>query len=347
MNKIEEKLKEKIMGCLLAGAIGNAFGSPFESMDYYEIEKKFGRVEKFIDPNCLITEDDCHHTMVLTEAYLNRKERLNSFDLAKSWLELLNKERSFYSTGNTMDLLANGYSPQMTGILNLDTGAALMAIAPVGIYNACDPYNAYIDAIEISELNQGRMDVEVAALFAAAVAEAFKEDSSMESIVDLLIKIAPDKNFQLYGSLKEVNIKNKLEQILGIVSKYNDIYDAREEIYKHCLSGWNDIEPLEVFILSIGVFYGTKGDTGLSIIEGANMGRDADTIAGLMGSLNGTINGIKSVPNSLMNCVKNDIFKYYENISNSFVEILRNKFLKDRNILEVSDNYVYLIERKD
>ena len=36
-------LKSKIFGCLIGGAIGNVFGSPFENMHYLEIEKKYGK----------------------------------------------------------------------------------------------------------------------------------------------------------------------------------------------------------------------------------------------------------------------------------------------------------------
>ena len=67
-------LVEKISGCLLAGAIGNAMGSPVEGRFYTEIDKMHpGGVKTVLNPKCLESEDDNQMAALLVETYLRRE----------------------------------------------------------------------------------------------------------------------------------------------------------------------------------------------------------------------------------------------------------------------------------
>jgi len=291
-------LKSKITGCLLAGAIGNVFGSPFENMHYRDIEKKYGKrlITDILDPALIETEDDCNVALVLCKTYLENKKRINSFDYAEGWLKYIDPSNLYLCCQNSYNLMKAGISPQVTGALNLDTGAAIMAISPTGIYNACDPEQAYMDAIELTEIYARGIDVEVGAVFAAAIAEALKAKATVDSILNTILKMTPNKIINTYGFLKEVNLHEQVERAIDISSRYDDIYKARGVLYDNFQTSWHPIDPVEVFIFTVAIFVISKGDIDNAIVWGANIGRDSDTIANLTGSLSGALSGAENIP---------------------------------------------------
>ena len=45
----ESKLFDKILGCIIGGAVGDAMGIPVEMMHYEDIEAQFGKVTTFVE----------------------------------------------------------------------------------------------------------------------------------------------------------------------------------------------------------------------------------------------------------------------------------------------------------
>ncbi|MCL5985215.1 MAG: ADP-ribosylglycohydrolase family protein [Actinobacteria bacterium] len=324
---MKSDLKSKIFGCLLGGAIGNAFGSPFENMHYLEIEKKYGNrlIEDILYPGCIETEDDCNVTLVLSSTYINKGKRINSFDYCEGWLKYLDPSSLYLCCQNSYNLMKIGISPQVTGSLNLDTGAALMAITPAGIYNACDPDQAYIDAIELTEIYARGIDVEVAAVFAAAIAESMRRDATIDSILNIILEKTPNKIIRTYGNLKEVNLHEQVEKAIDIASRYDDFYKAREVLYDNFQTDWHSIDPVEFFIFTISIFVLARGDVDRGIVWGANIGRDADSIANLNGALAGALNGVEKIPRRLIDQVGSAYYDKYEKISDDFIKLIKKK----------------------
>ena len=87
----ESLLEDKIYGCLLASAIGNAMGSPVECMLYPEIEAKYpGGVLTVLLPERLESEDDNQMAMLLLETYLARQGRpVMARHFGNTWKERL------------------------------------------------------------------------------------------------------------------------------------------------------------------------------------------------------------------------------------------------------------------
>jgi len=67
------RLHDKLKGALLAGAIGNAMGSPVECRMFWEIDRQYpDGIQTILDPGRLEGEDDNQMAMLLVETYLER-----------------------------------------------------------------------------------------------------------------------------------------------------------------------------------------------------------------------------------------------------------------------------------
>jgi len=196
---------------------------------------------------------------------------------------------------NTYEMLRQGVSPRLTGIYNVVTGSAIMAMAPAGIYNAFDPQRAYIDAIDIGYMYQPKQDVDAACVMAACVAEALKPTATADSVVATALKFATKEKYVAFDDRKHNNLHDTIAQAIDIAGRYKDVFEVRAELYANCLQ-WHAIDPTEVLTLTLAIFVASQGDTRQAIIGGVNVGRDTDTIANLNGALTGALNGIGSVP---------------------------------------------------
>jgi len=296
-------LYKKVYGCLAAGAIGDQLGRPAEGWHYKDIDAKKGRLT---DPweasdrtaggdrNFEIGTDDTALSHILCHCYMEKGGRVTVEDYAKKWLEEM-QPRFFFCMRNTYELLKMGYSPRLTGALNIVTGSGLMAINPVGIYNACDPDAASADALEIASMYQRDLDMFIPGVIAAAIAEALRPGATVDSVIETAIRLAPDQPMTTFDERRFNNLKDTLVRAVEIGGKAADVFAAREGLYAEMLQ-YAAIDPQEVFALTFGVFKASRGDTEQAMLGGANIGRDSDTISSLNGQLTGALNGVESIP---------------------------------------------------
>lgn len=297
-------LFDKVYGCLGAGAIGDQLGRPAEGWHWRDIEEKKGRLtdpweagERTAggDRNFEIGTDDTALGQILCHAYLRKGGRITVEDYARQWLEEFQPTRFFFCMRNSYELLKMGYSPRMTGALNIVTGSGLMAINPVGIFNACDPDAAYADALEIASMFQRDLDMFIPGVIAGAIAAAFEPDATVDSVLDTAIRLAPEQPIITFDERRFDNLKATIIRAVEIGRNCADVFAAREPLYAEMLQ-YAAIDPQEVFALTFGIFAASGGDTEQAMLGGANIGRDADTISSLNGQLCGALNGMGAVP---------------------------------------------------
>jgi ADP-ribosylglycohydrolase len=142
-------------------------------------------------------------TRVLGEIYTSEGTHLDPFTFAERIVPMIADEpRWLAERGQEMPLvdrlfypekwllmrlrLANA-DPRLGGVGNMVNCGAAMYAAPVGIVNACDPVNAYREAVEIFSAHQWSYGLEAAAVMAACVAEAFKPGATVDSVVGVAI----------------------------------------------------------------------------------------------------------------------------------------------------------------
>lgn len=332
------KLFDKVLGCLAIGAIGDNLGRPVEGWHYKSIEEKYGRLEdpwlglKGGDPNFEIGTDDTALGQILCHCYIDRDRPILVEDYAEYWLKEMNPLKFFFCLRNTYELLKMGYSPRLSGVLNIVTGSGLMAINPVGIFNAGDPERAYVDGVNIASIVQRDLDIFIPGIIAAAIAEAFRPGATCDSVIETAIRVAPSKPIITFDERNPNNLKDTLIQAVEVAGRYDDVFSAREGLYEKCLQ-YAAIDPQEVLALTFGIFKASRGDTKMAVIGGANIGRDSDTISSLNGQICGAMNGFNSAPRQWTDGLKQSSGweRFYENaLKMTELVIKKNKKAQQR-----------------
>jgi ADP-ribosylglycohydrolase len=302
-------LQDKIYGNILAGAIGNAMGSPVESLYYWEIDAKYpGGIQTILDPQRLESEDDNQMAMLLTETYLAREgQPVMARDFGATWQARLNRDHFFpLCMGRAYDLICAGWDPRITGHWSVVTGSTVMCMEPVGIYNIADPEYASIDATAISYMYQRGLDMATAANLAATVAEALRPGATVNSVCKAALDTAPAEPLKTFDNRPFYSYRNYLETCLEVADKYNDVLEARKELCERALL-YHPIDPLELWGFSLAMFMIADGDVRQAAIGGTNIGRDSDTIAGRAAMLAGTLRGASGVPKEWMAMFKPEV----------------------------------------
>ncbi|MHB9027070.1 MAG: ADP-ribosylglycohydrolase family protein, partial [Armatimonadota bacterium] len=292
------RLFSKIYGCILAGAIGNAMGSPVEGQHYLKIDRKHpGGITTVLEPSRLESEDDNQMAMLLVETYLERDGLpVLARHFGHTWYERLNRDHFFpFCMGHAYDLIRQGWDPRITGHWIQVTGSTVMCMEPVGAYHLADPEWAQIDATAISYMYQRGLDVTAAAILAAATAEALSPDATVDGICNAALQAAPREPFRTFDQRAFASPHAYLTACLEIADRYDDVLAVRKELYEKCLL-YHMIDPLELLGFSLAMFKIARGDVRQAAIGGTNIGRDSDTISGRAAMLSGTLHGVEAVP---------------------------------------------------
>ncbi|MDO8587220.1 MAG: ADP-ribosylglycohydrolase family protein [Armatimonadota bacterium] len=320
-------LFDKVYGCILAGAIGNAMGSPVENRFYWEVDEKFpGGIKTVINPKCLESEDDNQMAMLLVETYLQREGHpVSARHFGRTWYDRLNRQH-FYAQcmGNAYDLIRKGWDPRITGHWSVVTGSTVMCMEPVGIYHLADPENAGIDAKAISYMYQRGLDVTAAVILASAVAEALRPEATVDSVCEAALKAAPKEKMNTFDKREFDSPYDYIVRCLEIAGKYDDVFAVRKELYDKCML-YHAIDPLEVIGFSLAMFKVADGDVRLAAIGGTNIGRDSDTIAGRAAMLSGALRGSGNVPQDWIDLFKPSVLEGIRGNSARLVELIVDK----------------------
>ena len=293
---------DAVYGCLIGGAIGDAMGAPVENWHYADIRERYGKVREFVAhdhgaglPGSVTDDSTLRHYMCL--AIVRKGGRITPDDYARVWLEDLNPDRLFHTERIALEKLRLGMSPWETGHGQLLADAAIMSIAPVGIINAGDPAQAYQDAFNVASIHQDGIERDAAATAAAGFAAAFAPGASAASV----IKAMEERGTQEVRRL--VSMAMDLARNAGIVERFVERFYATmldrsfpvppgQEWEKDRSPGPTSREVLPAVV---GIFYLCEGEANRCIVEGASFGRDADTIASVVGSLAGALRGAGAI----------------------------------------------------
>ncbi len=287
-------LFKKALGCLIGGLIGDSLGTPSEGMDYRAIDKQFGWIDDFSSDGT----DDTVMKNLLVEALINSNGNADMDDWAEVWLKRWNeifgdKQSKFFpSVLHTAHKLKQLDVPRMAALGNMPSSSSAMCISPVGIVNACNPRNAATQSYNLGSLihiHDVGFCQDGAAVIAAAVAEAFKPETDVKSIIDAAI------NYIMKRSGKE--LLDSIENMLRVAKEAKEYKTFRKAIYDQSEKYFKPItcDSRETVPITIALFYLSEGDVEKSITYGANFGRDADTIASMCGAIAGAYKGIEGI----------------------------------------------------
>jgi len=300
-----DKLFDKVYGCLIGGAIGDAMGAPAEDWHYTDIRPTFGRIRTFLPqparsrdgaPGQITDDTTLRHYMCL--AIIRKGGRITPDDYAGIWLSDLNPLRLFFTERIVVEKLRLGMSPWETGRGQPLADAAIMAVAPVGIINAGNAAQAYQDAFNLSSIHQDGIERDAAATAAAGFAAAFLPDASPKSILDTMLA------HSTFDTRRLIAIGRDLAAETGDVDLFTERFYLRylDRSFPRPPSWvWDKdrtVSPTsrEVLPIVCGLFELCGGEPEACISAGASFGRDADTIATVLGGLSGALCGASAIP---------------------------------------------------
>ncbi|MCL2733730.1 MAG: ADP-ribosylglycohydrolase family protein [Actinomycetia bacterium] len=284
---------ERVYGALIGQAVGDALGAPTEGLTRAQIVERYGWVSDFVDDDPAGT-DDTEYAVLTARLVLARGTGLTPNQVADSWTRnLVDQVGGFYGGGfsemTAINNLRDGLAPPVTGSDNHEmwSDGAAMRIAPVGILSAGDPAEAARLAAIEAQVSHSKDGVLCAQVIAAAVAAAMTADSWRE-VVDAALAAAPSDSWS----------GRNIRRAVDIASSHTGLAPALDELYERISIfhyPFADVGP-EATALAVGVFVAARGEYVPSVLGGTNIGRDADTIAAMAGSMAGALHGSSAVP---------------------------------------------------
>ena len=322
MSETTDLLLKKVSGCLYGGAIGDALGAPAEGRMPEEIRARYGYITDMVEgwdgPSDLGKgdgryTDDTHMVQLLCQCYIERGDHLDAHEFLRRIVpKMALEDRWVPERGRDMPLverlfypekwlyirwLANA-DPRYAGVGNMVNCGAAMYAAPVGIVNACDPARAYAEAVDIFSAHQYSFGLEAAAVMAACVAEAFRPDASVASIIDAALTVAKDGTADCIAAIADK--ASTLTDWRGAIAPLREVmrdYDTAPDDFKgqrgDGSNSWNPSREhaIEEVPIALGFLVVTGGDFEETIFGGVNYGRDNDSIAGMGGAIAGALHG--------------------------------------------------------
>jgi ADP-ribosylglycohydrolase len=351
---MQTNILDAVYGCLIGSAISEALGAPIEGMHYREIRAQYGKLTELIEsyrgntgnryedsrgeagiPGAVTDDATWRHYIAMT--IVRKGGRITPDDFAALLIEKMNPNRLWLNERIVYQKLLIGMNPWDMGRGTVPASCAMMAIAPVGIINAGDPAQAYQDALDIAGVNQDEVNRDAAGTLAAGIAVALMPGATVEDVL---------KAMEKYSSFV---IKHTIILAMDLARASATVDEFAEKFYGRMLD-WTAPSPpwkgawdktyyesgnsLEVLPAVMGILYLTGGDVNQCIIEGANFGRDCDTIGNIVAGLAGCLQGAGAIRQSWKDVVETanaDFFAElegdpsanYYSLSKRLVEALR------------------------
>ncbi len=335
-------LADKIAGCLVSAAIGDALGGATETYLPHEIRQRWGGwVEGIVPPynpdwatrkplapfhkgDGHVT-DDTLMVRALVSVYSEKRAHLDAHDVAELLVPRLIGERVWIPELETETVLlqrlalAEKYlslrlhwahvDPREAGVGNAVNCGAAMYMAPVGCVNAADPDAAYAEAIEITGAHQSSFGREAAGVMAAVTAAAMAPGATVDDVVGTALRLAKDGTRTAIEAVCET-ARGQSHWSDAIAS--GAIRDAIRP-YDLVAEGYRDrglaahrpsrLHSIEELPVALGFLVLADGNWHDTVFGAVNYGRDADSIATMGGALAGALGGRGAVPTDLSEAV--------------------------------------------
>lgn len=286
-------LLDRARGCLVGQAIGDALGAPVEGYKPSSIRQRYGRIDDFLQDHPVGTDDTEYavlNALILLEVGLEPSEAA----LLDVWRRWLMAPDSGFSGGGFSDVIAmsnlrRGLRPPGSGRFNQQgwSDGLAMAVGPIGVACAGEPDRAASVAERLGSVTNGRDGIHAGQAIAAGTAVAMTGATVDDILAAALAHVPRDSwTYRMVARAAE------------IASGHADVWSAQDALHGALavtFFPWADIAP-EAVALAFGAFLAARGDYRAAVTGGVNLGRDADTIGAIAGTLAGAHQGIAAVP---------------------------------------------------
>jgi ADP-ribosylglycohydrolase len=293
-----DELEGRAYACLLSGLVGDAMGTPTENLEPDQIESRFGWVREFSGPGTddSLMKDLLSEALVSTDGYATADDWAAQIR-AQQGLIRERRDKFFASVLHLVGKLRYGYSPRELSEGNMPSSSSAMAIAPVGIVNAGHPRAASAQAQELASLiHTGPVGFcqDGAAAVAAAVAEAMRPGATLDAVIEAgTAYLKPTSGALMRGLIQDAL---SLARESGDFKAFRAAYHQRFRQTIAC-------DSRETIPATFAICLLANGDPVQAVEQGANFGRDSDTIATMAGAICGALAGADAIPSSWVSTI--------------------------------------------
>ncbi|MGH3312061.1 MAG: ADP-ribosylglycohydrolase family protein [Streptomyces sp.] len=361
------QLEDRITGCLVGAAVGDALGGPVEGWTPEQIlERHGGRVRGIVGPfyeewrtarpiapyhkgDGHVT-DDTLMTHALVRVYEAVRDHLDAYSVAghlvpdlignPRWIpeleaEALPLQRIFLAEKWMVARLHYGHvDPREAGVGNIVNCGAAMYMAPVGAVNAGHPAAAYAEALDVAGAHQSSYGREAAGVFAAAVAAACAPGATPRSVVDESLALAKDGTRGAIEAVCEVAVRHDdFEGALKPLREAVAPFDTVGPDYRQPSLGArrpSRLHSIEELPIALGMLLVGDGDFRHTVLGSVNYGRDCDSIATMSGAIVGALYGEPAVPREWSEEVARASRLDLHAPAGALAEVTREVFARDR-----------------
>ena len=304
--------EEKVLGVLLGGAVGDAFGYEVEFDSIIKIRSRFGAsgiTEPILHNGKLIVSDDTQMTLftlegilqALSKGGLSVKSFVDSIRLAyldwlrtqggsvggKGWLAAQPEMHARRAPGNTcMSALDAGGKGSINHPLNNSKGCGgVMRVAPIGLVSkGLKPGQTFQLAAETAACTHGHPSGYLSAGAMAAMVRFLAEGADLRSAADqsLAILRSYDRHEETEAAIKKA------------IALAGQSCGDRAAAVETLGGGWVGEEAL-----AIGLYAALSARSFVEAIRIAtNHSGDSDSTAAIAGQLWGAMNGLDDIPHT-------------------------------------------------
>lgn len=281
-----EQYQSRAAACMLGLAAGDAIGDAGRSELY---RSRYGIVNDLYPD--LHGTDDTEFAVLTARSLLDAGGKLTPACVMQAWQKYVLEqggilERAGRPLIGAAANLRRGLTPPLSGrdnVMHNDDGAAMRA-APIGILYAGQPELAASQAQIDAEISHAEDGVWAAQAVAAGIAVAML-GASVKEVFDVALAQIP----------KESWLGRSMQHCHKICTTSPGIEAAWRALHDDFWTPAHAVSP-EAIPQIFGVFYLTGGDFNQGMMWAANFGRDADTIAAVVGALNGARLGMQAIP---------------------------------------------------
>jgi ADP-ribosylglycohydrolase len=315
-----ETLEDRIYGCLLGGMIGDAMGAPVEGKTYHQIEEQYG--QEGVTSFAGVGTDDTAIREQLIDAILRGEGVVTCDGFAESFhrFRRANYGQWWVPVRNAFHKYDSGVAlPIDAGWGNAPSSSSAMAISPMGILNAANPRQAVLETFGVASfLHSGASGFcrDAACAMAAAIAACFHPEATLASILDAATAYLPPTS--------AAEIVRCMADTRWLAADSGSYEAFRERFYAQSLRA-EMCDSRETVPVALAIFELTGGDPEQAILRAANFGRDADTIATMVGGLCGALHGASGLPHRWVDRIAPEIKAKYREFTEQLAALVRGR----------------------
>ncbi len=276
----------KSKGCLIGLAVGDAMGDLGRSQEYRD---RYGIITTLF-PGAKST-DDTEFGLLTARILLDCQGKLSPAAVLQAWRTYIIDQGGIFDRAGkplygAVENIKRGVLPPYSGIDNVqnnDDGAA-MRVAPIGIVCAGDPDRAAAMAEIDAQISHHGDGIWAAQAVAAGIAVAMI-DASPGDVIDTARRFIPVDSW----------LGRSFERAMTLCDHAASIEDVWEDLHTQL---WTPVHSTsaEAIPQVFAIYRMTGGDFHKGMFWACNFGRDADSIAAIIGALCGARHGLDAIP---------------------------------------------------